>query len=185
MFTVSFESTDLRSGLTALPGRLLTAVSRAINGTLIGARGVMAARISGETGIPALIIEKSMKVYPSTPDHLSGQLSARTREASKRIPILQLRARQVGRGPTVPGGVTFQLAGQTGTLPNSFIATMRGSGHRGVFTRRGRRRLPILEEKGPAVRSLFEVNEAPVRDWAERDVAERLERELQVVAARV
>lgn len=184
MLTVSLESTELRSALAALPGRLLGAVSRAINGTLTAANDVMVARISGEVGLPPLIVQKALKVYRATPDHLSGQLSARTREASKRIPILQLRAKQVGRGPTVPGGVTFQLAGQAGTLPHSFIATMP-SGHRGVFTRRGRKRLPILEEKGPAIRSLFNVNEPAVRAIAERDVAERLERELQVVAASV
>jgi hypothetical protein len=67
----------------------------------------------------------------------------------KRIPLIDFAARQVRRGVSYRIGVQGRK-----TLFGAFIATMR-SGHRGVFKRRGRERLPIDERLGPSIPKSF------------------------------
>jgi hypothetical protein len=59
--------------------------------------------------------------------------------------------------PTVEGGVTAKtLQGESPlTLKHAFVAKM-ATGHVGVFSRRGKERLPIQEHYGPSVATVFE-----------------------------
>ena len=193
--SITFEATAVQEALSALPTRILNGTARAINQAIAGTRRFMLERMSADTGIPSLMFEPALSDRRATPARLDGEVSARGRRGVTLIPILQLRATQIGQGPKVPGGVMFQFAGQTKTIPNAFIARMRArsgrtfsgrgwtltfqAGHRGVFTRVSRARLPIIEEKGPAIRTVFELSEERGRAFAEHHVAERLERELQ------
>lgn len=64
----------------------------------------------------------------------------------RRIPLVAFGARQRRRGVSV----RVKKSGGTKIIPNTFIAVMP-TGHRGVFERVGRKRLPITELFGPAI----------------------------------
>jgi hypothetical protein len=66
------------------------------------------------------------------------------------IPLIDLGATgpEPSRGQ---GAVKVKLAGD---FPSAFIATMR-SGHRGVFERKGSKRLPIRELRSKPIPQLF------------------------------
>lgn len=184
MLTVSADLRNLENNLNALPGLLKKSLALALNTTIEKTQAYMVERMAAATGIPAIIIEPSLKRIRAIETRLEAEVNAKTRGAAKAIPILQLQAKQVGRGPKVAGGVSFRFEGQTKTIPDAFIATMR-SGHRGVFSRTGRRRLPIIEEKGPALRTVFDRASADGLAFAERELNDALEAELVKVAASV
>jgi hypothetical protein len=184
MLKITHNLQDIDRAVSGLPGKMRTALTRTLNRTIASTRQFMVNQMSAETGIPALIVEKKLRTIRAEDSTPEAEVTARTRAGSKRIPILQLRARQVGRGPTVPGGVVFQFAGETKTIGDAFIARMP-TGHRGVFSRTGRRRVPIIEEKGPAWRTLFERAEDAGLAFAERELAVNAEAELRGVAASV
>lgn len=179
--TISIDSSGAQAVIGTLPRRLRSGTATAINKTVTRTRAFMVKAIAEMTGLPPLYVSPALKTVRASGERLEGEVNAATRMGARMIPILQLRARQLGRGPSVPGGVSFQFAGQTKTLPNAFIATMR-SGHRGVFTRVGRSRLPIIEEKGPAMRTVFELAAEKGRAFAQQDLIASMARELDKVA---
>jgi hypothetical protein len=65
------------------------------------------------------------------------------------LPLVLFRAKGPEPSRGKGGGVTAQLQKGAGTYPHAFLATMP-SGHRGVFERKSRSRLPIRELKGPS-----------------------------------
>lgn len=71
--------------------------------------------------------------------------------SGRRIPLMHFGARQTKKG------VTYMINKKTGRklLPGAFIAEMP-SGHKGVFKRKGKARLPIAEEYGPDLGEVFE-----------------------------
>jgi len=180
-FSISIETTAARATLGGLSQRIVRGMTTVINRTLENTHAFMIRAIAARTGLPALYLDPFLKVFRATADDLSGQVTARTRPAARMIPVLQLQARQIGRGPSLPGGVSFRFDGQTKVLPDAFVARMR-SGKRGVFSRVGRQRLPIIEEKGPSVRTLFEDAEPDGRAFAQADLDTGMARMLAEVA---
>jgi hypothetical protein len=178
---VTIDAADVNLALSTFPRRLAAGTSRAINQTLVETQGFMTTAIADSTGLPPLYVGPLLGLKRASAGTLQGEVNATGKAAAKLIPVIQLQARQVGRGPNVPGGVTFRFAGVGKTLPNAFIATMR-SGHRGVFSRTGKRRLPIVEEKGPSLRTIFGMNAEKGRAYADGRLGVHIARELDVVA---
>lgn len=183
MLGIASDLQTIDRALVTWGAEVRPAIARALNRTIERSRGFMVQRIVVATGLPTLIVEPTLKTIRATKDSLTAEVNPRTKAGAKQIPILQLRARQVGQGPRRPGGVSFVFEGASKTIPDAFIAKMR-SGHTGVFTRRGRQRLPIIEAKGPSIRTLFERSEAEGLAQAERDLAVFTEDELQQVMRR-
>lgn len=182
MLDITVDTRGVDALLGALPTRLVTGTARAINRTVVQTRAFMVSAMAADTGLPPLIIDPALTVKRAAPGRLEGEVAATSRQAAKLIPILQLQARQIGRGPNRSGGVTFRFGGVTKTIPDAFIATMRRTGHRGVFTRRGKSRLPIIEEKGPALRTVFGMSSEKGRAFAQADLATNVAQELETVA---
>ena len=186
--TISIDSSSAHDVLSALPKRIRSGAARAINRTLRDTRAFMVKEMASTTGLPQLYVDDTLRTERASAEQLHGSVHAQTKRAARLIPIIALRARQVGRGPSVPGGVTFEYGGQTKTIPNAFIASMRTVGwyklgHVGVFTRVGRSRLPIIEEKGPSLWTVFSLSAEKGRTFARQALATSMVQELDKVTA--
>lgn len=177
MLDIQMDARAVTELLTKLPGRIPRATSKALNLAEDDTKAFMAREMGAMTGISQRFVRTRLTTVKSTAERLEAETNATTKKAAYLIPILQLRAREVGKGPNIPGGVTFRFDGQSKTIPNAFIRTMR-SKHRGVFTRTGKARLPIIEEKGPAWRTVFELREEAGKAFAEKALATRMEEQL-------
>ncbi len=113
---------------------------RAVNRSMQTVRTATLRGLAEDTGLAQRDIRPSLGLTRAT----FGQPQARLVVTGRRIPLIAFRARQTLTG------VSYRLPGGRGTIAHAFLATMR-SGHRGVFRRRGRARLPIVELRGPSL----------------------------------
>jgi hypothetical protein len=92
-------------------------------------------KLQVETGLKQAVIRERLEIQRASPADLEAVVVV----SSKSIPLIEFGARQTPAGVTTARGQFRKSA---------FLATMR-SGHRGVFRRRTKRRLPIREQTGP------------------------------------
>ena len=117
------------------------AAALALNRTANTVRSTAVKSIAADMGIKQKAVRKGLfKIKRATVSRLRAEVPG----SSKRIPVIDLGARQTGQG------ITYQHGRQRKTILGAFIARMR-SGHTGVFKRRGIKRLPIDERKGPSI----------------------------------
>lgn len=148
--TMRFEMKDAVRGLQALETRAPHAVARAINRSTTTVRATAAREISADMGLRVGAVREQLVVSPATAANPVATITA----SGRRIPLIEFGARgpepSRGRGR----GVTYRFPRGRGRIPTAFITTMR-SGHRGVFRRAGKRRLPIVELLGPSIPFVF------------------------------
>lgn len=146
MITIDLRA-DLREVENTLGGLRKNApvvLSRSINRVLTPLRATAAREIARDMRVRVGTARKAMTVQRATPARLVGALAA----SGRRIPLIEFGGRQTAKG------VSYDLGRGRNTAPGTFIATMP-SGHRGVFGRRGKRRLPIVERFGPSIPRVF------------------------------
>lgn len=121
------------------------ATVRALNrtGTEIRTRAVR--MLQARTGYQQKLIRTKFTIIRANAATLTARVSVR----SKAIPLIKLPARQT------PAGVVVNAGSRRIHLPSAFIATMP-TGHRGIYQRKKRRRLPIREMYGPNLAREFE-----------------------------
>lgn len=145
------EMDQFTKDLEALGRTGKVAVSRALNRAATAGRTAMVRAVKAETGLGSRFLSKEVRIEKSTANAPRATVTAQGR----RVPLIAFKAKgpepSRGRGR----GVTTSLPGAKGRLPHAFIARMP-SGHRGVFQRKGKRRLPIEEQFGPSAPELFE-----------------------------
>lgn len=158
-----------------LPGAVQRAVVRALNRAIATVRTDTTRRLAQEMGITRGTVRERLRITKATGQRLEAILTV----TGKRIPILDFAARQTREG------VTYRKGGASrGLIPSGFIATMK-SGHRGVFKRRSRSRLPIVERFGAslpyvAIRQKILQASRDVGDAAfKKNLAHELVRELE------
>lgn len=95
-------------------------------------------------GIRQKSVRDATRINKANNNRVIAEVVAR----GKRIPLHDLKARQVRRG------VRYKLGPETKIIAAAFIARMQ-SGHVGVFTRIDARRLPIQEKFGPSIPRIF------------------------------
>lgn len=78
-----------------------------------------------------------------------GQYQVNLRASTRLIPLIEFGARQTSQGVRAA-----KPWGRSQVFKSTFIATMPG-GHRGVFRRVGKRRLPIVEMMGSSIHGSF------------------------------
>jgi hypothetical protein len=110
----------------------------------------MVQRIAADTGLRSGDIKKAMALRNASAQSLEGRLAI----GLKRIPLISFNARGQEPSRGKGRGVSYRLKGGSGRIGNAFISTMR-SGHRGVFVRVGKTRLPIRELFGPSLGHVF------------------------------
>ncbi len=126
------------------------AAVRALNRGIASARTSETQSIATDMGLKSKDVRAALTMKNASQSYMSASLSA----DMKRTPLIAFGA----QGP-VPSrgkgrGVTYKLNGGKSTIPNAFIASME-SGHRGVFARSGKKRLPIRELFGPSIGHVF------------------------------
>lgn len=138
--------------LDGMSSKALRGAVRAMNRAIASGRTVMSREIARDLGLGVGVVRDAMPISQAT----RHRAEAAFRAGLQRIPLIDFKAkalapsRKGGRGR----GVSYRLPSGKGRLPQGFIATM-ASGHRGVFARRARSRLPIVEQFGPSLGQVF------------------------------
>jgi len=152
MFSMRFNTTQIERAITQLGDRAPRAIARALNRSALSTRTLMVRHMAKDMGLNVRKVREQVEIEEAKPT--KDRLRARVIASGKRIPLIDFRARgpepSRGRGR----GVSARLPGGKGRYPNAFISTMK-SGHRGVFQRKGKGRLPIYELFGPSLPHVF------------------------------
>jgi DNA-binding transcriptional regulator YiaG len=129
-------------------------IMRGINRTVTPARTQISRELRKEINIKAGDLNEKINVRRAT----MSRWEARIELSTYRIPLLDFGARQTAEG------VTYKIkkSGARELIPSAFIATM-SSGHRGVFKRLYKQRLPIQEKFGPSIGIVFQRSEQLVK----------------------
>ena len=115
--------------------------------------------IAKDIGLTQKEVRKHLNIYKASWRNLSSSITAK----GTRIPLGKLGPRQLKRG-----GVTYKgRGGVRKKLPGAFVATMN-SGHKGVYKRAGKKRLPIIERFGASIPHVF--------------IQERIDKAMHIVA---
>jgi Prophage minor tail protein Z (GPZ) len=116
----------------------------ALNDTAKNAQVQAASQVAPLMGLPSRDVKAALTIEPARPEHLEAAVVARGRP----IPMIRFKPRESR------SGVHVRIGGDVETYRRAFIATVR-HGHRGVFERVGKARLPIRELYGPSVPGMF------------------------------
>lgn len=146
---VDFES--FRRDLRALGDKAPIVMARSLNGG--GSTADIVRDIGRDMGIRSGDIAKLLRVKKATARDESFEIEVQGR----RIPLIAFKAQgpepSKGKGRGV--SYAYGTSGGRKTVPHAFIARMPG-GHRGVYQRRTKARLPIYELFGPSLPHVFE-----------------------------
>lgn len=174
----TMDASQVRAGLVALGKEAPRASMRAINRTLQTANTLAVRAIAKDLGIAQREIRgygdqtrghrSALRISKATTSSLRGALEG----TGKRLALYDFAARQTKRG------VSYRMQGQRRVIPSGFIAQMR-SGHKGVFVRTGKKRLPIVERFGPSVPYVFRKHiKAGLREAVEQAMQKHLQHEV-------
>lgn len=123
------------------------AASRALNKTLTAVSAEAARQIKADLGdLKIREIKAQLKKLLARPCALTATLLA----TGKRIPVIKLDPHAVQTGT----GVTYRTGKTVHDIPQAFLAIVK-NGHYGVFTRKGKSRLPISEKFGASIPKVF------------------------------
>lgn len=162
------DAARIRQGLRELPQRLRgSAVRRALKRSLGTVRTEAVRLVRGEV---ASLRAKTVR------DQMTIELAASGTEGDVVIRARPVPLIEYGARPTKLG-VTVQVKRGRRLVRHAFIATMK-TGHRGVFRRVGRRRLPIKELYGPAVIDIVKNHLEKARALGARELLEQLRHEI-------
>lgn len=139
--TIRVDIAPVQQALAGIRNGAPRAAARAINRSITTLNAQASREIAKDVGLPVTQVKKSLRIIRARFESLVGSVEV----TGRRIPIIAFAARQTRRGVTYRG-----RGGGRKVIPGSFIATMR-SGHEGVFRRRSKRRLPIIELLGPSL----------------------------------
>lgn len=115
------------------------AAYRAMNRAVAKSKTATSRQLSKETGFKVGVVKRFVHVFKASRKRLVATLKVRGR----RIGVFSLRNPRVKQQKK---GITYKIGRAKKYVDGGFIATMPG-GHKGIFSRKGRSRLPIEEEK--------------------------------------
>ncbi len=142
---------ELKRELETMGREAPAIMARSLNRAQTAGQTATVRAVAQDTGLAQKYVKREIRVDRAT----RSQPVAVVEVAGRRIPLIAFSARgpepSRGRGK----GVSYRLPTGRGRVPDAFIATMV-SGHRGVFKRKSRRRLPIVELFGPSIPKVFE-----------------------------
>lgn len=177
---LTLDTTPWSTALEQLGKRGLVAIARGINRTGASERTAMARAVAADMGLKVGKARDAIQVEKASASTLEGRVVAR----GKRIPLIDFKAR--GRYPSLGKGkgVTYTMQGQKKTWQSAFIAIV-GDGHKGVFFRVGRKRLPIKQAYGPSIARVF-ANLLPVGAAARTEsLAKNVQHEIEFELSRL
>lgn len=175
---LKLHTKEAEARLKQLGARAPRVIARSLNRAGSSGRTAMARAVSQDMKLKVGDVRSRIHILEATSTRLSVTLYA----SAARLPLILFRASgpepSRGRGR----GVSANLGGRR-RYPRAFIATM-GSGHRGVFERVARARLPIYELRGPSIAHVFKKHEQVGIDRAMAQLAKNLGHELEFEMSR-
>lgn len=120
-------------------------ITRALNKTIKPVEVLAVRAMAKDLRITQKNVRQAVKLHRATWSNRRAVIHV----TGRRLPIMDIGARQTRRGVTYKG-----RGGGRKLIPGSFITTML-SGHQGVFKRMGKSRLPILELHGASIPHVF------------------------------
>lgn len=123
-----------------------------------------------EVNVKSSALKKQIWIRRAKPANLVSTINISGRHLS----LISMGARQNRRGVTVR---RLKTGGRT-VLKSAFVATMP-SGHVGVFRRKGKARLPIQEQFGPSVISLWSRRQEAITRHAINTLQKELKRQIK------
>lgn len=178
-FRVAFDTSDAIKGLENLKRTHPFAVTRALNRSADSGKTAMTRAIAADTGLAARAVRDQLIVARANAGNQVATITVR----GKRIPLIDFKARGLEPTRGKGRGVSYRLPTGRGRAERAFIATM-STGHRGVFMRTGRSRLPIRELFGPSLPHVFAKYQKVGRDRAYEQLFKNLRSELRFEMAR-
>jgi len=163
--------------LADMPKELPKVITRAINKVAKASYTRILSKISHEYAVS----QSELKRRNVTLRKASyGNQIATIKIKGRRIRLLAFKARQVAKG------VSYKIKKTGGRKrvyafmesPVGGAPTVMPSGHMGVFRRKGRSRLPIIELFGPSIPAMFQTTPEFAKGVLERDVSAQLGREI-------
>lgn len=149
---IKFESKRVEAWLTVTPKRFTTAALRALKKGTRSAHTDSARTVARDTGLKVGDVRRRLRRIEPNGRTLSGKILGSFRRLS--LILFGAKGPEPSRGR---GRVTARVGGKRAAVPGAFIATMQ-TGLRRVFKRRGRRRLPIKELRGPSVGRVLDLH---------------------------
>jgi hypothetical protein len=146
---IQFDVKSIVKFLQDIPKEVIPiATARALNKTAQAVQSVAVKTIAVDISVTQLVVRKNLRIEKANRTRLTSCLVV---IGSQRLPIIKIdpRAKQTAQGVSYRGE-----GGQRKFIPHAFVALMK-SGHRGVFKRLGKVRLPICELEGVSVRNMF------------------------------
>ena len=165
--------------LAALGRQAPLVMSRALNRAGTSGKTAMVKAVVADTGLRQKDVNREVQVDKATRSDPRVAFVIRGR----RIPLISFGARgpepSRGRGR----GVSYRLPTGRGRVPGAFIATMH-SGHRGVYKRSTKKRLPIIELRGPSLPHVFEKFVPAFHAAAQESLVKNLRSEISFAMAK-
>lgn len=142
---LEIDQRELRKLLKASNGKAPLRALRKAGGTALrDMRAEASKRVRQRKRIRAQIVRKALSLSRPKGSDIA-QLEWGLRVSGKAVPLVAYPHRQTRRGMSVAVN-----RGKRTLIPGAFLASMP-SGHRGVFVRRGMKRLPIDQQFGSRV----------------------------------
>jgi|SRR5581483_5356549 len=174
MVTVATEGLiELAESFRAMPVNVRQALVRSLNRAIGSGRAVMITLLKEHLGVKASALRDLLPIDPASDATPSAMVSPK----KKQLGLIDLHASGPEPSRGKGRGVSYVIQGGRKVFPNAFIATMK-SGHRGVFIRKGKSRLPIKELFGPALSTVFVSYQAQGQARAEEAFYANFEHEL-------
>jgi hypothetical protein len=150
MIAVEVNAGAVIADLKGLGSKVMKAAVRSMNRAIQSGKTEMKRAIASDTGLRAGDVADALPLRLATTARAEAAFAA----TLKRIPLIYFKARGPEPSRGKGRGVSYALTGSRNRVPNAFIAAMK-SGHRGVFARKGTKRLPIIELYGPSLGHVF------------------------------
>jgi len=149
-FKLSTAAKELSKEIDSIAKKLEIAGVRALNKTATQSRNLASKNIRQVLNLKASRIKRILKITRAS----KNKMVSSVRAGYQPIPLIYYNGvRQVKKGVSV----TMRKDKSRKVFKGAFMATMP-SGHKGVFRRKSKARLPIKELKGPNPQKVFAEN---------------------------
>lgn len=153
MISLQVEESTRRSLdrlMAALPERALRAGARALTRAATSGRTEMVRAVAQDLGVQQRHVAPFIKTRAASPMQLMSRVYAFGKRGVRLIDV-----GATGPEPSRGQGSGVRSKAAPGSFPHAFIATMPRGGHRGVFERDGRKRIPITELRTEPIPAVF------------------------------
>ncbi len=172
----------LREMLRIIPRDVPKALTRALNKIAKSTHVKILRKISGKYAVSQRELKnKNISLKRANYKNLRAVIKIKGR----RIQLLSFKAKQLKKG------VSYKIKKRGGrktvyafmeSPPGSKKQTTMASGHKGVFRRRGKSRLPIVELYGPSVPVIFQNVQEFAAETFQREIGNKLGKEMMIQA---